>query len=63
MGVNNGNNFQESFDQSEGLGPFPGPFPFSKMLQLLNNQLCQDSSVSFFEKENKLLLKMVSVNY
>ena len=30
---------------------------------LLNNQLCQDSSVPFFEKVNKEQLKMVNVNY
>ena len=26
----------------------PGPFQFSDLLQLLNNQLCQLSSISFF---------------
>ena len=59
MDVNKGNVFQEF----GGLGPFPGPFPFSKMPQLLDNQLCQDSSISIFEKENKRLLKMVIVSY
>ena len=34
------------------------PFQFSNLLQLLNNQLCQDSSV--FEKVNKGQLKMVN---
>ena len=33
-------------------------FQISYKLQLLNNQLCQDSSVSFFEKVNKGHLKM-----
>ena len=35
----------------------------SKLLQLLNNQSSQDSSVSFFEKVNKGHLKMVNANY
>ena len=29
---------------------YPGLFQFSNLLQLLNNQLCQDSNVSFFWK-------------
>ena len=41
----------------------PSPFQFSNLPQSLNNQLCQDSSVSFFEKVNKGHLKMVDVNY
>ena len=28
----------------------PGPFQFSDLLQLLNNQLCELSSISFFLK-------------
>ena len=31
-----------------------GPFQFSNLSQLLNNQLCQDSSVSFSEKRGQL---------
>ena len=44
-------------------GYVPGPFQFKNLLHLLNNQLCQDSSVSFFfffEKVNKGHLKLVS---
>ena len=48
----------------EDRGYVPDPFQFSNMLQLLNNQLCQDSSISFFfEKVNKEHLKTVNVNY
>ena len=46
----------------EDWGSVPGLFQFCKLLQLLNNQLCQDSSVSFFLKLNKEQLKMVNVN-
>ena len=42
--INKVNNFQKSFEQFGGLG-----LSYSKMLQLLNKQLSQDSSVSFFE--------------
>ena len=30
-----------------------GPFQFNKLLQLLNNQLCKDSTVSFFWRDEK----------
>ena len=36
----------------EGWDKVPRPLQFSKMLQIYNNQLFQDSSVSFFEKVN-----------
>ena len=36
---------------------------FSNLLQLLNNQLCQGYSVSFFERMIKVELKMVYINY
>ena len=36
---------------------------FSNLLQLLNNQLCQVYSVSFFERMIKVELKMVYINY
>ena len=39
------------------------PLQFSKLLQLLNNQLCQDSNVSIFLKVHKEQSKMVNVNY
>ena len=39
------------------------PLQFSKLLQLLNNQLCQDSNVSIFLKAHKKQSKMVNVNY
>ena len=41
----------------------PGPFQIGNLLQLLKNPLCQDSSVSHFEKARKGKLKMVSVHY
>ena len=41
----------------EDWGYIPGPFQFSNQLQLLSNQLCQDSSAHFFEKVNKEQLK------
>ena len=56
-------NFQESFEQFGGLALNSGPFQFSNLLQLLDNKLCQDSNISFFEKVNKRQLKMVNVNY
>ena len=31
----------------------PGPFQFSNLLQVLNNQLCQDSNVLFFRKDEQ----------
>ena len=46
-----GNNSQESFEQFGGLwlkDLVPRPFQFSNLLQLLDNQLCQDPSVLFF---------------
>ena len=45
-----GNNFQESLEKFGGLGLVSGPFQFSTLLLLHNNQLCQGSSVSFFRK-------------
>ena len=48
--INKSNNFQESFEQFGGLGQSSGPFQFSNLLQLLNNQVRQDSKVSFFLK-------------
>ena len=42
--------FQESFETFEGLGVSSRSFKFGNLLQLLHNQLCQDSSVSFFWK-------------
>ena len=42
----------------------PGPFQFSDQLQLLTDQLCQDSSVLFFEKVNMTdILKVVNASY
>ena len=56
------NNFQKSLEQFGGLGP--GVFQFSSLLQLLNNQLSEDSSVSFFfYKVNNRHLEMVIVSY
>ena len=43
-----GNNFQESFEQFVGQRLGSSPFTFRNLPQLLNNQLCQDSSVAFF---------------
>ena len=50
--ISKGSNFQESFEQLAGLGLSSSFFSrtFSILFQLLNNQLCQDSSVSFFLK-------------
>ena len=48
--VSRGNDFRESFKQFGGLVLVPGLFQFSNPLQLLNNQLCQDSTISFFRK-------------
>ena len=63
--VNKGNNFHESFEQFKGLGLSSGSFSkFSNLLQLLNDQLCQDSSVSFFWKgEWETFKKNLNVNY
>ena len=63
--INKGNNFQEFFEQFGGLGLSSRSFLIYNLLQLLNNQLCQDSSLgsSFFEKVYKGRLKMVNVNY
>ena len=63
--INKGNNFQEFFEQFGGLGLSSRSFLIYNLLQLLNNQLCQDSSLgsSFFEKVYKGHLKMVNVNY
>ena len=61
--IRNCNNFEKSFKQLEGLGQGFRFFQFSKRFQLYHNQLCQDSSVSFFGKANRGHLKMVNVNY
>ena len=58
--ISKNHSFQEPFAQFGGLGFFQ----FGKLLQVLNNQLCQDFSVSFFfENVNKGQLRMVNVNY
>ena len=57
--INKGNSFHESFEQFD----VPGPFQFSNLLQLPNNQLYQDSSVAFFWKLNKEQLTVLIVNY
>ena len=58
--ISKNHSFQEPIAQFGGLGFFQ----FGKLLQLLNNQLCQDFSVSFFfENVNKGQLRMVNVNY
>ena len=44
--INKGKNFQEYFAQFGGLVPSPGPFELSSLLQLMNNQLSQDCSLS-----------------
>ena len=44
-------------------GYIPGLFQFSNLLQLLNNQFCQDRRVPFFEKVSKRQIKMVNVHY
>ena len=45
--------FRNILNNLKDWGYVPGPFQFSHLLQLLNNQLCQDSTVSFFWKVNK----------
>ena len=49
--------FRNLLSNLEDWGYVPGPFQFSNQLQLLSNQLCQDSSVHFFEKVKKEQLK------
>ena len=43
-------NFKNLLNDLEDWGYVPGPFQFNKLLRLLNNQLCEDSSVSSFWK-------------
>ena len=38
----------------EDWGQVPGPFEFSNLLQLLSNQLCQDSSIPYSIFHNKM---------
>ena len=39
--------FANLLNNLEGWGLLPGSLQFSNLLKLLNNQLCQDSSISF----------------
>ena len=48
--INNCKNIEESFKQLKRLGLSFRFFQLSNLFQLFNNQLCQDSSVSFFWK-------------
>ena len=45
--ISKGNIFQESFEQTGGLGSSSRSFQFRNLVQLHNNELWQDSSVSF----------------
>ena len=48
----------------EDWGYVPGPFQFSTLPQLLNNQLFQVSSVSFFWKgEQRAMLEMFAIQH
>ena len=58
-----GQKFQESLEQFRGQGLSSRSFSISNLLQLLKYQLCQDSSVSFFWKLNKVQLKIANVSY
>ena len=40
--------FRDLLNNLENWGEAPDPFQFSNLSQILNNQLRQDSSVSFF---------------
>ena len=42
--------FRNLLNNLDEWGWVPGSFQFSNLLQLLNNRLCQDSSVAFFWK-------------
>ena len=42
--------FRNLFNNLRDLGLVPGPFQFSNLLQLLDNQLSQDFSISLFWK-------------
>ena len=53
----------KSFEQFRGLRQSSSPFNLRNLLKLLNNQLFQVSSVSFFERVNKGELNMVNINY
>ena len=48
---------QEFFKQLAGLGQGFKFFQFSNLFQLFDNQLCQDSSVSFFWKGEQRTFK------
>ena len=54
--------FRNLLNSLEDWGQVAGPFQFRNLLQLLNKQLCEGSSISFFEKVNKGRLEMVNVN-
>ena len=55
--------FWKLLNDLEDLSKVPGSFQFSKLHQLLSNQLCQIYSVSFFEKVRKRELKIININY
>ena len=61
--INKSNNFQESLNNLEDWGYVPGHFQFSNLLKLLNNQLCQDNSVSPIWKWEYGTIKMANVIY
>ena len=46
--ISKDNIFRNLLNYLEVWGYVPGSFQFRNLLQVLNNQLCQDSSVSFF---------------
>ena len=55
--------FSNLLNNLEDVGYVPGPFQFSNLLQLLNNQLRQDPSVSLSRKGEEGTIKMVNVIY
>ena len=55
--------FSNLLNNLEDVGYVPGPFQFSNLLQLVNNQLCQDPSVSLSRKGEEGAIKMVNVIY
>ena len=55
--------FRYLLNNLEDWGYVPCPFQFSNVLQLHNNQLYQNSRVSFFEKLNEGNVKMVNFNH
>ena len=56
------NNLQKPFGQFSGLGLSFRSFSIKQPTPITLNQICQDSSVLFFEMVNKGQLKMVNVN-